>query len=80
MAERGDDIVTVRVADNGPGIPDAQKESVFGKAEKGLESSGTGIGLYLVREIVTGYGGEIWIEDRTDTEGAVFVIEFLLAE
>jgi PAS domain S-box-containing protein len=72
--------VRIRVADNGPGIPDPQKERVFGKEEKGLESGGTGIGLYLVREIVTGYGGEIWIEDREEGEGAVFVIELPHAE
>ncbi|WP_336327241.1 PAS domain-containing sensor histidine kinase [Halovenus sp. HT40] len=72
--------VTIRVADNGPGVPDSQKETVFGKEEKGLESGGTGIGLYLVREIVTGYGGEIWIEDREESDGAVFVIELQAAE
>jgi PAS domain S-box-containing protein len=74
------DTVEVRVSDNGPGIPDSQKETVFGKEEKGLESSGTGIGLYLVHEIVTGYGGEVWVEDRTDADGAVFVIDFPSAE
>ena len=67
--------VTVRVADNGPGVPDSQKEAIFGKEEKGLESDGTGVGLYLVRELVTGYGGDIWVEDG-DEGGAVFVVEF----
>lgn len=79
-ADTDGDTVTVRVADNGPGIPDAQKETVFGKEEKGLESGGTGIGLYLVREIVTGYGGEIWVEDRENADGAVFVIELQSAD
>lgn len=66
--------VFVRVADNGPGIPDGQKDSVFGRGEKGLESPGTGIGLYLVETIVTGYGGEVWIEDH-EPRGAVFVVQ-----
>ncbi|WP_436927818.1 ATP-binding protein [Halosimplex amylolyticum] len=55
--------VTVRVADNGPGIPDSQKESVFGKGEMGPESPGTGIGLYLAHTLVEQYGGTIALED-----------------
>ncbi len=74
-ASTDDDTVTVRVADNGPGVPDEQKDVIFGREEKGLESEGTGIGLYLVQELVTGYGGDIWVEDREDSPGAVFVLE-----
>jgi len=71
--------VEVRVADNGPGVPDAQKEEIFGKGERGLESGGTGIGLYLVRSLVERYGGEVWVEDN-DPEGAVFVVRLPVAE
>jgi PAS domain S-box-containing protein len=69
-----EDIVEVRVADNGPGIPDPQKEAVFGKGEKGLESEGTGVGLYLVQELVDSYGGEVRIADNEPT-GTVFVVQ-----
>ncbi|RLM56559.1 PAS domain S-box protein [Halobellus sp. Atlit-31R] len=71
--------VRVRVADNGPGVPDPQKDDIFGKGEKGLDSSGTGLGLYLVRTLVETYGGDVWVEDN-DPEGAVFVVELPLAE
>jgi len=74
------DTVTVRVTDNGPGVPDEQKNVIFGKENKGLDSGGTGIGLYLVRELVTGYGGDIWVEDGEDSSGAVFVIELQRCE
>ncbi|MFA9417280.1 ATP-binding protein [Natrinema sp. HArc-T2] len=65
--------VTVRVADNGPGVPDAQKDDIFGKGARGLESAGTGLGLYLAKTLVDAYGGDIWVEDN-EPEGAVFVI------
>jgi len=72
VEDRGDH-VRVRVADNGPGIPDGQRDSVFGKGEKGLDSEGTGLGLYLVRTLAERYGGDVWLGDGA--EGAVFVVE-----
>jgi PAS domain S-box-containing protein len=69
-----DEIATIEIADNGPGIPDSQKHTIFGKGEKGLESAGTGLGLYLVDNIVAMHGGEIRVEDN-DPEGTVFIVE-----
>ena len=69
-----DDIATVRVADNGPGVPDDQKDDIFGKGERGLESEGSGMGLHLVETLVTDYDGEVWVEDN-EPEGTVFVVE-----
>lgn len=78
--------VRVKVADNGPGIPDDVKADLFGEGEKGLESGGTGMGLFLVDSLVESYGGDVWVEDRAGSEsfdesteaghtGAVFVVE-----
>jgi signal transduction histidine kinase len=66
--------VRVRFADTGPGVPDNQKDEIFGKGEKGLESPGSGIGLYLVYTLVEQFGGDVWVEDN-DPRGAVFVVE-----
>lgn len=66
--------VRIRVADDGPGVPDEQKETVFGKADAGPESPGTGMGLYLCREIVGAFDGRIWVDDN-EPEGAVFCVE-----
>jgi len=92
-SEMKDDQIRIRVADNGPGVSDAAKEDIFGKGEKGLDSEGTGIGLYLVKSLVETYGGDVWVKDRESgdavanqlpetatTEGAVFVVELPTVE
>ncbi|MFC7173116.1 sensor histidine kinase [Haloplanus litoreus] len=78
-ASVGDETVTVRVADDGPGIPAELEDDVFGKGERGIESEGTGLGLYLVSTLVEQYGGEVRIEDN-DPRGTVFVLQFELAD
>ena len=80
-----EDSVVVRVADNGPGIAAGSMDDIFGRGEKGIESTGTGIGLYLVHSLVTEYGGDVWVENRTasgneESEGAVFAVELPRAE
>lgn len=77
--DEADGIAEVRIADNGPGIPADQRDEIFGKGEKGLDSPGAGIGLYLVRSLVDIYGGDVWIEDN-EPKGAVFVVRLSLAE
>ncbi len=82
--------VEVCLADNGPGVPDEKKESIFEKGKKGTDSEGSGIGLYLVKTLVDQYGGEIWVEDRPDWDspetvddckrGAVFVVRLPRAD
>ena len=69
-----DDTVTIHVADNGPGVPDDQKERIFGQGTRGVESEGTGIGLYLVDQLVEQYGGRLWVEDN-EPVGSVFNVE-----
>ncbi|MFB6197470.1 MAG: sensor histidine kinase, partial [Halobacteriaceae archaeon] len=70
---RGEEVTTVRVADNGPGVPDDLKESIFQEGQKGIKSPGTGFGLYFVREIIDAYGGTVEVTDN-DPEGAIFSI------
>jgi len=77
--ETDDDGVRVRVADNGPGVPDESKTAIFGKGERGIDSAGSGVGLYLVYVLADQFGGDVWVEDN-DPRGAVFVVELPLAE
>jgi len=66
--------IVVKVADNGRGVSDKHKKEIFGHANQGLGSEGTGIGLHLVKTLVDRYDGNVWVEDN-DPEGAVFCVE-----
>ncbi|GEM_PF-1353054 len=65
--------VEVRIADNGPGIPDELKEEVFKEGFRGEMTGRTGLGLYLVKRTVERYGGKVWVEDN-EPEGSIFVV------
>jgi signal transduction histidine kinase len=56
--------VEIEIADNGPGIPDHEQETI----ERGEETSlqhGTGLGLWMVYWTVSLFGGEVSIEDNS---------------
>jgi two-component system sensor histidine kinase MtrB len=80
VVERAGDYVRLSVADSGPGIPPEDREAVFDRFSRGTStparasSSGTGLGLALVRDHVLAHGGACWYEDA-DTGGACFVVE-----
>lgn len=69
---------TVRVADNGSGVDARMRDDLFRKGEKGFDSPGTGFGLYLVRETVDAYGGDVALVDD-EYEGATFAVTLPLA-
>ena len=76
--DRGDSVV-VHVADNGPGIPEDRREEIFGRGERGLESPGSGIGLYLVDTLMTLFDGGIEVTGN-EPEGSVFTLTLPKAE
>lgn len=64
QASRWQDVVRVRVADKGVGIPAHVRDQVFEPFVRadGDRSGGTGLGLAIAKAIVEGHGGRIWIE------------------
>ncbi len=74
-ARRANGKVEIRVADNGPGVPDSFRKKVFEPFFTTKPTgSGTGLGLSLSYEIVTqGHGGTLDIESE-DEEGTAFVV------
>ena len=75
-AEKQGDRVMIRVADDGPGIPDDLKPRVFemfftGDRKVADSRRSLGLGLSLCRSIVTAHGGEITLTDNTPS-GCVF--------
>lgn len=71
--------VIVEIADNGPGVPDEKKEAIFEEGVQGLDSDGTGLGLYIVSTLVDRYGGRVVVEDNKP-QGAVFTVALPLVE
>ncbi|MGH9473558.1 MAG: ATP-binding protein [Terriglobales bacterium] len=70
------DGVRVSVADNGPGITAEKRTSIFAPFFTTKAAQGTGLGLWICREILTKHGGRIQIRSRTSgaTTGTVFSI------
>jgi signal transduction histidine kinase len=70
------DVLRVSVADNGPGIPWRERERIFEKFQQAGDSptdkpAGTGLGLPICRQIVSHFGGRIWVESSAG-KGANF--------
>lgn len=70
----------VKITDEGAGIPEPEKKRVFLKFyrtgnEATRRAKGTGLGLYLVRNIAKRHGGKIIIKDNPKG-GSIFVLSF----
>ncbi len=66
-----DKTITVAVADDGPGIPDAELEKVFQpfyrvEPSRSRETGGTGLGLAVVRSIARAHGGDVTLNNRRE--------------
>jgi PAS domain S-box-containing protein len=78
VSEEGLKYCRVGVEDDGPGVSDGSKKTLFNRSLKGTpRAKGMGLGLYIVKTLVESYGGRVWVEDRVagdHTKGARFVV------
>lgn len=76
IAKLDGDFVCISVEDNGPGIPESDRERVFDKFTRLKNSQGSagglGVGLAFCKLAVLGHGGRIWVESAPE-KGSVFV-------
>lgn len=72
--EKGGSIV-FSVKDQGPGVPNEYKNSIFKRLERRKKQGvkGTGLGLSLVKKIVELHNGDVWVEDNPNG-GSVFKV------
>lgn len=75
------DGLEVQVEDNGPGVPPADRDTIFEKFRQGGDAlsrpPGTGLGLPISRRIVDHFGGKIWLDQR-EGKGACFAFRLPL--
>jgi signal transduction histidine kinase len=73
------DRAVARVADNGAGIPENERERVFDRFHRANEPAfrsvpGTGLGLYISRRLAEGHGGSLVVESSTPGAGTTFAL------
>ncbi|GEM_PF-1970514 len=80
IVDKEGDRVAVKVADTGKGIPLSEQEHLFQKFTQARgERHGTGLGLYIVKNILEGHGSEVSMKSAPG-EGTEFFFSLPLAE
>ena len=83
-ARANGEVVEVRVVDEGVGIPEEEQRRIFTKFYRGESmtrdpsTTGTGLGLFIARGLVSAMGGRMWVDSR-EGAGSTFAFELPLA-
>jgi PAS domain S-box-containing protein len=80
--KKENDLFKIILSDNGIGIPLNEQNKIFEKFFRGdnvriIDPNGSGLGLYIVHEIINNSGGKIWFESEEE-KGTTFYITFPL--
>jgi two-component system osmolarity sensor histidine kinase EnvZ len=67
--ERSDKFLTLMVDDDGPGIPEEERENVFRPfyrldPARNLDAGGVGLGMSIARDVVRGHGGTMTLDEN----------------
>lgn len=72
-------LVTFSVTDSGMGMTEETKAKLFQKFSRGeggsVNAGGSGLGLYLAKEIIDAHGGRVWVESPGIGLGSTFYVE-----
>ncbi len=71
LAEQDAGVSLIRIADDGPGIPERVRARLFQPFVTGAGPDGTGLGLSIARELAIGHGGDLRLVE-TGPDGTVF--------
>jgi signal transduction histidine kinase len=72
-----DDRLRLTIADHGPGVAEADRGRLFGRFERGSTQNaedGSGLGLYVARELARAMGGDLVLEPAAPDRGAAFSV------
>jgi signal transduction histidine kinase len=75
-AEIHDDVATICVRDNGCGIPPDYHQRIFdiySCVPRRSGAAGSGVGLAIVKRVVEGHGGRVWVESEVDVGSRFYV-------
>jgi signal transduction histidine kinase len=64
--------ITVQVKDTGRGIDSKVLDNLFSKFTTDTTTGGTGLGLFISKNIIEAHGGRIWAENNKEHKGATF--------
>ncbi len=71
-----------RISDDGPGIPEQDREKIFDKFYRGKnqasQTSGSGLGLYMARTLAQSMGGSLILEEPVNHDNCTFSLSFPL--
>jgi signal transduction histidine kinase len=84
VLEKQGEKLLLKIKDDGIGIPKNEQVSIFEKFYRGKDASqssttGTGLGLTIVKQIVEAHGGEVWVESEPG-KGSLFMVSLPLYE
>jgi len=87
-SEEAQGYINIKIRDTGVGFTEEEKTRIFekfGKIErygKGMDiiTEGSGLGLYLSKEIVELHGGKIWLESEGRNKGSTFIVSLPIEE
>ncbi|MBI3634069.1 MAG: HAMP domain-containing histidine kinase [Candidatus Yonathbacteria bacterium] len=76
--EKQGDYLQVKIKDTGVGIPKEDIHKLFSKFFRAanvvhLQTDGSGLGLFIVKNIITRHGGQVWV-DSEETKGTTFTV------